>query len=75
MVRDLALPCGPVVRRVLAPYVQLVRDPFPGEERREPVRGLERAGRVLPGAAADDEHQVDLRAQPVEVVAVQMAET
>src|SRR6476660_3974498 len=72
MVSDLPLPCGPVVRRVLAPDVQLVWNPLAREQRREPLGRLERAGRVLPRAAPDDADEVDPRLQPVEVLTVQV---
>ena len=68
---DLRSPRGPVVRRVLAPDVELVPDALLGEERGEAVRLLERPGRVLPRTPADDEQQADLRAQPVQMVAAE----
>src|SRR5205085_5947364 len=71
MMSDLCTPRGPVVRRVLAPDVELVPDALLGEERREVVRLLERPRRVLPRTPADDEQQVDLRAQPVQMVAAE----
>src|SRR4249919_2503889 len=74
MVSDLPLPCGPVVRRVLSSDVQLVWNPLPREQRCEPVGRVERAGRVLPGAASDDEDEVSPGAEPVEVLAVEMGD-
>src|ERR687888_709648 len=69
MVGDLALPRRPVVRHVVTPQVELVPDPLPREDAGESLRALERPGRVLPHALAADEQQVDLRAQPVQVLA------
>src|SRR5580765_3564914 len=74
MVSDLSLPCGPVVRRVLAPDVQLVWDPLPREQRGEPLGRVECAGRVLPRASPDDEDEVNSGAEPVEVLAVQVGD-
>jgi hypothetical protein len=71
MMSDLRPPRRPVVRGVLAPHVELVAEALLREQGGEPVRLLERAGRVLPGAAADDEQEVGLRTEPFEVVAVQ----
>src|ERR671911_1830008 len=72
MMRDLRSPRGPVVRRVLAPEVELVADALLAEQAGELPRALERASRVLPLALAGDQEQIDLAAQPVEVVAVQV---
>src|SRR3954449_10408346 len=71
---DLALPGRPVVRRVVAPDLEVVRDALLAEEAGEALGRLERAGRVFPGAPADDEDEVHLAAQPVEVVAVELAD-
>src|SRR5205823_371775 len=71
MMSDLRTPRRPVVRRILAPDVELVPDALLGEERGEAVRLLERPGRVLPRTPADDEQQADLRAQPVQMVAAE----
>src|SRR5213593_396841 len=70
MMSDLRPPRGPVVRRILAPDVELVADALRREQRGEAVRLLERSGGVLPRAPADDEQQAHARAQPLEVVAV-----
>src|SRR4051812_23564598 len=72
MVGDLALPRRPVVRDVVAPQVELVPYALPGEDARESLRALERPGRVLPHALAAHEHEVGLRAQPVQMVAVEV---
>src|SRR3954454_23626594 len=74
MMGDLALPRGPVVRDVVAPQVELVPDPLPREDAGESLRALQRAGRVLPHALAADEQEADLRAQPLQVVAVQVVD-
>src|SRR5690348_6600907 len=70
MMSDLGPPRGPVVRGVLAPHVELVPEALLRKQRGEPVRLVERSGRVLPGAATDDEDEVGLRAEPLEMVAV-----
>src|SRR5690348_4055799 len=57
MVGDLGAPCGPVVWGIFTPDVELVPNPLPREHLREARRLLERAGRVLPHAAADGEQQ------------------
>src|SRR3954470_13363036 len=50
------------------------RDPLPPEPAGEPLRALERAGRVLPLPLPADEQQADALAQPVEVLAAQVLE-
>src|SRR5215218_2614664 len=68
MMRDLRAPSGPVVRYVPPPDVELVTDAFLREQRREPPRLVESAGRVLPRALTDDEQQARAGAQPLQVV-------
>src|SRR2546421_332775 len=72
MMRDLGAPRRPVVRDVVTPEVELVPDPLLGERPRELTRRLERARRVLPLALAADEQEAGARAQPLEMVAVQV---
>ena len=72
MVHELRAPGRPVVRHVVTPDVELVRDPLLPEERREGVRGVERARRVLPHPLPDHERQPDAAPEPVEVVAVEV---
>src|SRR2546421_11980613 len=72
MMSDLRAPCGPVVRDVVPPHVELVTDSFLGELAGETSGRLERAGRVLPCTLADDEHDADAPAQPVEMVPVKV---
>src|SRR4029453_18871341 len=71
--RQRGTPRPPVVGPLAAPDVELVADSLLAEEAREAARGVERAGRVLPLALADREQQRDAAAQPLEVVAVQVA--
>src|SRR3954452_18014221 len=71
MMRNLRAPCGPFVWHVVAPDVELVPDALRGEQRGEPASMLERAGRVLPRALSDHEQQSDLRAEPLEMIAVE----
>jgi hypothetical protein len=54
------------------PEIELVAQALLTEQRREPLRRLERARRVLPLPLAADEHQRDARPQPLEVVALQV---
>src|SRR3954451_15547867 len=68
---ELAVPAGPVVGHVVAPDVELAAQALGPEQAREPAAALQRAGGVLPLPLADDEQQVDLRAQPVQVAALQ----
>src|SRR3954453_23735350 len=72
MMRDLRAPRRPVVRHVVSPEVELVANALLAEQPREPLRRLERAGRVLPLALSAQEQEGRARAQPVEVVAVEM---
>src|SRR5207302_4526588 len=74
MVSELVAPGRPVVDDVVAPQIELVRDALLGEQAGEVLRALESAGRVLPGALAADQQQVDVAPQPLEMVAVQMAD-
>src|SRR5215207_7971701 len=72
MVRELCLPRRPVVRDVVTPEVELVADPLLVQARRERLRRLERAGRVLPLPLAADEQKRHARAQPREMVAAEV---
>src|SRR4029079_4842208 len=72
MMRDLRAPRRPVVRHVVPPEVELVPDRLLAEDPREPLRRLERARRALPLPLAADEEERRARAQPVEVVALQV---
>src|SRR3954447_10228995 len=72
MMRDLRAPRRPVVRHVVSPEVELVANPLLAEQPREPLRRLERAGRVLPLPLAADEQKRGARAKPVQVVALQV---
>src|SRR6187200_1802676 len=74
MMRDLGTPRRPVVRRVVPPEVELVADPLLAEERREASRAVERAGRVLPLPLPRDQEQVDVAAEPVEMVAAEVVD-
>src|SRR5215467_7548707 len=58
----------------MTPEVKLVLDALVGEKGGEPPRALQRAGRVLPLALSADEQQAHPAAQPVEMVAVQVAD-
>src|SRR2546425_1041656 len=69
MMRDLAPPGRPVVRHVVSPQVHLVPDPLLGEQRTEPLRRLQRTGRVLPLALPADEQERRLCGQPAEMIA------
>src|SRR5262249_8853894 len=72
MMPDLRAPRRPAGRNVGPPQGQLVRESLRAERRREGVRRLERARRVLPLTLTADEQERRTRAQPVEVVAVKM---
>src|SRR3954468_6326823 len=72
MMRDLRAPRRPVVRHVVSPEVELMGKALLAEQPREPLRRLECAGRVLPLALSADEHEGRARAQPVEVLAVEV---
>src|SRR4051812_12736818 len=74
MVGDLRAPRRPVVRDVVAPQVELVADVLVAQALGEAQRALERAGRVLPPALAADEQQAHARAQPLEVIAVEVGD-
>src|SRR6476619_4302500 len=58
----------------MAPEVEFVPDLLVAQALGEPQRAVERARRVLPLALAADEHQAQPRAQPAEVVAVEIAD-
>src|SRR6185436_18232685 len=72
MVGDLGAPRRPVVRDVVAPEVELVTQILFAEALGETQRALERPRRVLPHALAAHEQEAHARAQPVEVVAVEV---
>src|SRR5687768_1932594 len=70
--RQLCAPRRPVVRELGAPGVELAANSLLVQPPGELLRADPRARSVLPLAAADDEHDAQLRAQPLEVVAVQL---
>src|SRR3954447_6010667 len=72
MVGDLRAPGGPVVRDVAAPQVELVADALLRQALGEPQRAGQGARRALPAALPAHEQQADSRAQPLEVVAVEV---
>src|SRR4051794_7278292 len=72
VVGDLRAPGGPVVRDVVALQVELVADALLGQAPAGQERARQRAGGVLPLALAADQQQADPRAQPLEVVAVEV---
>ena len=74
MVCELRAPRRPVVRDVVAPQVELVAQPLFLQQPGEALGALERAGGVLPLALAADEDHAGAGAQPLEVVAVQVAD-
>src|SRR5690349_15618727 len=74
MMSQLRAPRRPIVRDVVPPEIQLVPDALAGQQLRHPPRRVERTGRVLPLALAADEQQGKARAQPLEMVAVQIAD-
>src|SRR4051794_37801961 len=72
MMRDLRPPRRPVVRHVVSPEVELVANVLLAENPCEPLRRLERTRRVLPLTLSAHEHEGRARAQPVEVLALQV---
>src|SRR5579862_7294945 len=74
MMRHLPPPRRPIVRDVVTPKVELVRDALLDEQRREALRRVERARRVLPLALSADENQRGRAPEPVEVVPVEMGD-
>src|SRR3990170_4956320 len=64
MMRDLVAPRRPVVRYVIPPKVQVVLDALLGQSGCEPLRRLERSGRVFPLTLAAYEDEVRLGSQP-----------
>src|SRR3954469_19868322 len=74
MVRDLRAPRRPVVRDVVAPEVELVADVLVAQAFGETQGAVEGAGRVLPLPLTADEQQAHARAQPLEVVAVEVGD-
>src|SRR4029453_7589642 len=74
MMRDLRSPRRPVVRHVMSPEVELAADALLAEPLGEAPGRLEGAGRVLPLALPADQDERDARAQPVEMLPVEVAD-
>ena len=72
IIRKHLSPPDPVVGDVVAPDVQLVRDVLLREQARQLAGAGLRPGGVLPHALAAHEREVDVMAQPGQVVAVQV---
>src|SRR3954454_3090790 len=72
MMRDLRAPRRPVVRHVVSPEVELVAKALLAEQPRETLRRVEGAGRVLPLALSAHEQEGRARAQPVDVLALEV---
>src|SRR3954454_21254802 len=71
---DLGTPRLPVVRDVVPPQVELVADALLREQTGEALGGLQGAGGVLPLPLPADQQQAEPRAEPVEVLAVELAD-
>src|SRR5580704_1155456 len=74
VVGELGAPGRPVVGHVVAPHVQFVLDPLLAQQRVEPPGAVQRPCGVLPLALTHDQQQADLAAQPLQVVAGQLAD-
>src|SRR5580698_6354691 len=74
VVGELGTPGRPVVGHVVAPYVQFVLDPLLVQQRGEPPGAVQHPGGVLPLALTADQQQAELAAQPLQVIARQVAD-
>src|SRR5262249_1975432 len=71
---DLGAPGRPVVRDAVSPQIQFVPGALVGEPGGERPGAWQRPGGVFPLALTADQQQADPAAEPIEVIAVQVAD-